>query len=130
MTNGMPLCMVMDFVSRGIIMSCEDPHTTYVEIEPTLRLIYRDGEYVGWYNPLATADAQKVTEFRTSISYTKDQMRYHPDLKDWLKRRMEQQFVRYLHDCKAIAFEEWPLLLGEGRITATLKVVMPEKSKP
>lgn len=31
------------------IQSCEDPNTMYFEFPDGLRLIYRDGEYVGWY---------------------------------------------------------------------------------
>ena len=34
-----------------IITSCEDPHTQYAEFPDGLRLIYRDGKYVGWYLP-------------------------------------------------------------------------------
>lgn len=30
--------------------SCEDPSTVYEEY-PDIRLIFRDGEYVGWYIP-------------------------------------------------------------------------------
>ena len=29
--------------------SCEDPSTVYLCF-PDIRLIFRDGEYVGWYN--------------------------------------------------------------------------------
>ncbi len=31
-------------------VSCEDPSVEYVCL-PGRRLIYRDGKYVGWYNP-------------------------------------------------------------------------------
>ncbi len=30
--------------------SCEDPNTVYVEF-PDVRLIFREGKYVGWYRP-------------------------------------------------------------------------------
>ena len=30
--------------------SCEDPRTVYLDF-PDVRLIFRDGEYVGWYVP-------------------------------------------------------------------------------
>ena len=33
-----------------IMTSCEDPSTTYICL-PDIRLIFRDGRYVGWYNP-------------------------------------------------------------------------------
>ena len=29
--------------------SCEDDHTVYVTFPDGLRLIFRDGEYAGWY---------------------------------------------------------------------------------
>ena len=32
-----------------MIQSCEDTNTLYFEFPDNLRLIYRDGEYVGWY---------------------------------------------------------------------------------
>ena len=31
-----------------IIASCEDPSTVYLDF-PDIRLIFRDGKYVGWY---------------------------------------------------------------------------------
>ena len=31
-----------------VITSCEDPDTVYIDF-PDIRLIYRNGEYVGWY---------------------------------------------------------------------------------
>lgn len=34
-----------------MLSSCEDSSTYYLEIEGNLRLIFRDGEYVGWYQP-------------------------------------------------------------------------------
>ena len=34
----------------NVITSCEDPSTVYVEY-PDIRLIYREGEYVGRYVP-------------------------------------------------------------------------------
>ena len=34
-----------------ITTSCEDPDTQYVDFPDGLRLIYRNGEYVGWYLP-------------------------------------------------------------------------------
>lgn len=33
-----------------VIASCEDPGTVYIDF-PDIRLIFRDGEYVGWYRP-------------------------------------------------------------------------------
>lgn len=30
-------------------VSCEDPNTLYFEFPDGLRLIFRDGEYDGWY---------------------------------------------------------------------------------
>lgn len=30
---------------------CEDPATQYADFPDGLRLIYREGEYVGWYRP-------------------------------------------------------------------------------
>jgi hypothetical protein len=30
--------------------SCEDPNTKYL-VFPDIRLIFREGEYVGWYIP-------------------------------------------------------------------------------
>jgi len=35
-----------------LMVSCEDPSTTYLcAFGDTLRLIFRDGEYAGWYRP-------------------------------------------------------------------------------
>lgn len=34
-----------------MIESCEDPSTIYMELPDGLRLIIRDGKYVGWYLP-------------------------------------------------------------------------------
>ena len=34
-----------------ITTSCEDPATQYVDFPDGLRLIYREGTYVGWYLP-------------------------------------------------------------------------------
>ena len=34
-----------------IITSCEDSTTQYVDCPDGLRLIYREGTYVGWYLP-------------------------------------------------------------------------------
>ena len=31
--------------------SCEDPATQYADFPDGLRLIYREGEYVGWSRP-------------------------------------------------------------------------------
>jgi len=31
-----------------VMTSCEDPNTTYLCL-PDIRLIFREGEYVGWY---------------------------------------------------------------------------------
>lgn len=31
-----------------VITSCEDPDTVYIDF-PDIRLIFRNGEYVGWY---------------------------------------------------------------------------------
>ena len=33
-----------------LITSCEDPKTVYLDL-PDIRLIFRDGEYVGFYKP-------------------------------------------------------------------------------
>lgn len=33
-----------------IITSCEDSSTVYLEF-PDIRVIFRDGVYVGWYHP-------------------------------------------------------------------------------
>jgi hypothetical protein len=33
-----------------LITSCEDPNTAYLAL-PDIRLIFREGEYVGWYIP-------------------------------------------------------------------------------
>jgi hypothetical protein len=33
-----------------LISSCEDPNTAYLAL-PDIRLIFREGEYVGWYIP-------------------------------------------------------------------------------
>ena len=33
-----------------VITSCEDPNTVYLDL-PNIRLIFRYGEYVGWYQP-------------------------------------------------------------------------------
>ena len=33
-----------------VITSCEDPNIMYIEF-PDIRLIFRDGKYVGWYLP-------------------------------------------------------------------------------
>lgn len=37
-------------MSAKLIASCEDPSTVYLDF-PDIRLIFRDGEYVGWYRP-------------------------------------------------------------------------------
>ena len=34
-----------------ISVSCEDPETVYADLPDGLRLIYREGKYVGWYLP-------------------------------------------------------------------------------
>ena len=34
-----------------VICSCEDPSVKYLEMPDGLRLILRDGQYVGWYLP-------------------------------------------------------------------------------
>lgn len=34
-----------------ISVSCEDPETQYADLPDGLRLIYREGKYVGWYLP-------------------------------------------------------------------------------
>ena len=34
-----------------ISVSCEDPETVYADLPDGLRLIYREGKYVGWYRP-------------------------------------------------------------------------------
>lgn len=31
--------------------SCEDKSTVYLCLLPCLRLIFREGKFVGWYNP-------------------------------------------------------------------------------
>lgn len=36
-------------INLNIIPSVEDPNTQYVELPDGLRLIFREGEYVGWY---------------------------------------------------------------------------------
>ncbi len=33
-----------------LITSCEDTNTAYLAL-PDIRLIFREGEYVGWYIP-------------------------------------------------------------------------------
>jgi hypothetical protein len=33
-----------------VFASCEDPNTVYVEFL-RIRLIFREGKYVGWYRP-------------------------------------------------------------------------------
>ena len=33
-----------------VITSCEDPSTVYLDF-PDVRLIFREGKYVGWYGP-------------------------------------------------------------------------------
>ena len=39
-------------VSGGVAFySCEDPNTIYIELPDGLRLIFREGEYVGHYIP-------------------------------------------------------------------------------
>ena len=40
-----------------IITSCEDPSTVYLEF-PDIRLIVRDGEYVGWYKHAGVANEE------------------------------------------------------------------------
>ncbi len=32
-----------------LVASCEDPGTVYLEL-PDIRLIFRDGKYIGWYS--------------------------------------------------------------------------------
>lgn len=34
-----------------VSVSCEDPETQYADLPDGLRLIYREGKYVGWYLP-------------------------------------------------------------------------------
>lgn len=34
----------------NVIVSCEDPSTVYIDF-PDVRLVFRDGKYVGWYLP-------------------------------------------------------------------------------
>lgn len=34
-----------------MIESCEDPNTLYMEMPDGLRLVIREGKYVGWYLP-------------------------------------------------------------------------------
>ena len=34
----------------NVMTSCEDPSTVYLCF-PDIRIIYRDGRYVGWYVP-------------------------------------------------------------------------------
>lgn len=34
-----------------VTTSCEDPTTQYADFPNGLRLIYREGRYVGWYLP-------------------------------------------------------------------------------
>ena len=36
---------------QKVIKSAEDRHTQYWEFPDGLRLIFRDGKYVGWYLP-------------------------------------------------------------------------------
>ena len=42
-------------IVKKIIQSCEDPNTVYHETRDGLRLIFRDGEYDGWYAELTEA---------------------------------------------------------------------------
>ena len=39
-----------------MIQDCEDESKTYAEFPDGLRLIFRDGKYVGWYNPSLTEE--------------------------------------------------------------------------
>ena len=43
-----------------VIASCENPGTVYIDF-PDIRLIFRDGEYVGWYRPDETGDEDART---------------------------------------------------------------------
>ena len=38
-----------------LIPDPEDPRTSYVETHDGLRLIFREGKYVGWYTPTLVA---------------------------------------------------------------------------
>jgi len=38
------------FENAELMVSCEDPSTTYLNIFD-LRLIFREGKYIGWYRP-------------------------------------------------------------------------------
>lgn len=35
----------------GMVPDAEDPKTAYCEMPDNLRLIFREGKYVGWYTP-------------------------------------------------------------------------------
>jgi len=39
----------ISFEAMSVSQSCEDKNTTYVTFPDGLRLIIREGKYVGWY---------------------------------------------------------------------------------
>ena len=43
-------------VKSKLLRSCEDEGTVYWDFPDGLRLVFREGEYVGWYLPREVSD--------------------------------------------------------------------------